>query len=82
MIKPDAVARAGEILDKIHEAQFTVCNAKMVSLSRGDASKFYGEHEGKPFFEKLLGFVTGGPVIAMELLGTNSVSRFDYKLFC
>lgn len=73
MIKPDAVKHVGDIVDRIYEEGFVICQAKRLNLSRDYASKFYNEHEGKPFFEKLLGFVTSGPVIALELMGTNSV---------
>ena len=46
MIKPDALHNVGEILTLIHEHGFTVKDAKMISLSRSDAAKFYAEHEG------------------------------------
>ncbi|XP_057301625.1 nucleoside diphosphate kinase 7-like [Hydractinia symbiolongicarpus] len=76
MIKPDAVGRAGEILNRIHEENFIVCQAKKMSLTRSEATKFYVEHDGKPFFEKLLDFMTSGPVIAIELMGVNCVKRW------
>ena len=73
MIKPDAVNHAGEIVDRIQQEGFVVCQAKKLSLSRADAMKFYAEHEQKPFFEKLVMFITSGPVIALELMGADCV---------
>lgn len=41
----------------------------MKKFSKSDAMKFYGEHNGKPFFEGLISHMTSGPVIGMELVG-------------
>jgi len=80
MIKPDAVGRAGEIIKLIHQEDFVVCQAKKIMLTRSDAEQFYGEHSGKDFFEKLIRFVTGGPVIAMELMGVDCIKRWRLLL--
>lgn len=76
MIKPDAIKRAGEIIQRIEKNDFVICQAKKIHLSRSDAAKFYGEHEGKPFFEKLMAFVTSGPVLSLELMGVDSVRKW------
>jgi len=76
MIKPDAVHHAGEIIDRIQQEGFVICQAKKLSLSRANAMKFYAEHEGKLFFEKLIAFMTSGPVIALELMGAKCVSSW------
>lgn len=35
--------------------------------TKGDAEEFYGEHKGKAFFEGLVDFMTGGPVVQLCL---------------
>lgn len=76
MVKPDAIDAVGFIIDTIYQNDFVICNMKMVSLTRSEAEEFYGEHFGKPFFENLIAFITSGPVLAMELKGSNAVTRW------
>ena len=37
------------------------------------AEGFYAEHKGKPFFDKLINFMTSGPVIVQVLSGENAI---------
>eukprot|EP00111_Clytia_hemisphaerica_P002742 TCONS_00007719-protein len=76
MIKPDAVKHTGQILERIQQEDFVINQIKKVNVPRSFAMKFYAEHEGKPFFEKLMSFVTSGPVVAMELVGVDCVKRW------
>ncbi|XP_037781270.1 nucleoside diphosphate kinase 7-like [Penaeus monodon] len=80
MVKPDAVHRLGEVIDVIQSRNFEVSQMKMVQLTRAQAGLFYREHEGRPFFEPLLDYVTSGPVVAMELITTNAVQRWRETL--
>lgn len=38
-----------------------------IQLTRSRAEEFYGEHYGKPFFPRLVEFMTSGPVWALVL---------------
>ncbi|RMX48630.1 hypothetical protein pdam_00007997 [Pocillopora damicornis] len=76
MIKPDAVSQMGNIIDIIHGEGFLICQAKMVRLTRHEASLFYSEHKGKPFFDYLVEFMESGPVVAMELKGANAITKW------
>ena len=49
---------------------------KLVLLSSYQAKKFYKIHEGKPFFEDLIDFITRGPVIVAVLNKKNAVEDF------
>lgn len=51
MIKPDAVAKLGDILDVVEGREFEITQMKMVRLTRSQAAAFYREHEGRKFFE-------------------------------
>ena len=59
IIKPDAVERnlIGEIYNRIEKTGLQIIAAKMVRLTEEQASGFYAEHEGKPFFPSLKEFM-------------------------
>lgn len=74
-IKPDAVANGSipEILDRISEGKLSVIQSQMVHMSKEVASKFYGEHAGKGFYDELVDFMSSGPALAMILEGTDCI---------
>lgn len=76
IIKPDAVAKnaIGEIYARFEKAGLQIVAAKMLRLSRADAAGFYAEHEGRPFFEALLEFMTSGPVMVQVLEGEDAIA--------
>ncbi|NXK89646.1 NDK7 kinase, partial [Formicarius rufipectus] len=76
LIKPDAVRRIGELIDIIINSGLTITKAKMMLLSRKEAADFYVDHRAKPFYQELLQFITSGPVLAMEVLGDDAVSKW------
>lgn len=69
MIKPDAVQRnlIGEILRRVERAGFEIVELKMVKLSAYQAKRFYRVHRGKPFFDKLVEYVSSGDVVAASI---------------
>ena len=76
MIKPDAVAAAGAaqaIISKIETAGFTITRRRQYTLYPAQAEEFYAEHAGKPFFAKLVDFMTSGPIWALELQGAGAI---------
>jgi len=44
-----------------------------MTMSRDLASKHYAEHEGKPFYEELVGFITSAPLVALVLEGESAI---------
>lgn len=76
IIKPDCLSKMGSIFDRVTSEGFIICQAKMVQLSPKEASEFYAEHEGKPFFERLISFMTSGPIIAFEVTGEEAVTKW------
>ena len=46
----------------------------MVTLSVEEAESFYSEHEGKPFFNGLIAFMTSGPLLVMTLEGEDAIN--------
>lgn len=76
MIKPDAVQRklVGRIIDRIETAGFAIVQMKLVHLSPESAREFYRVHEGKPFLEELVSFMSSSPIVAMALEKENAVA--------
>lgn len=75
IIKPNAVKKnvIGQILAVWEEAGLTVTAMKLTRLTRNQAAGFYAEHDGKPFFEGLLEFITSGPLVLVALKGENAI---------
>ena len=76
IIKPDAVAKnvIGKIEQRFEDAGLKIVASKMLHLSEEKAQGFYAEHEGKPFFNALVEFMTSGPVIVQVLAGENAIT--------
>lgn len=76
IIKPDGVQRGlvGEIISRFERKGFKILALKLFKFTREKAEEFYSEHKGKHFYEKLINFITSGPVVAMVLEGDSAVS--------
>lgn len=77
IIKPDAVAKgvAGKIIDRFENEGLRVVAMRMMHLSQKQAEGFYAVHRERPFFNDLVKFMTGGPVVVMALEGANAVKK-------
>ena len=75
LVKPDGVQRGliGIIISRLEARGLRIAAMKMLQVSREMALKHYGVHEGKPFFDGLVSFITSGPVVAMVLEGRSAV---------
>ncbi|WP_407332359.1 nucleoside-diphosphate kinase [Enterovibrio sp. 27052020O] len=78
IVKPDAVERnlIGAIYQRVEAAGLRVIAAKMLHLNKEKAQGFYAEHEGKPFFDDLVEFMTSGPVMVQVLEGENAIANY------
>ncbi len=76
LIKPDAFARGltGEIIARFERKGLRLAALKQMTMNRELAERHYAEHEGKPFFEELVSFITSGPLVAMVLEGEQAVA--------
>jgi len=77
LIKPDAVKKSliGEVLKRAEDAGFKIMDIKMAKFSLPQARRFYQVHKGKPFFEKLVKFVSSGKVVGVLLTRKNAVKK-------
>ena len=75
MIKPDGVQRGliGEIISRIERKGLKIVAMKMLQISQELAQRHYAEHQGKPFFDSLITYITSGPVVAMVVEGKEAV---------
>lgn len=76
LIKPDGVQRrlVGAILARFEKKGLRLVGLKLVQPSRDLAEKHYAVHQGKPFYESLLTFLTSGPSVALVLEGREAVA--------
>ena len=78
LIKPDAVKRhlIGEVVSRIERKGLAVAALELRNVGDELARKHYAEHDGKPFFDSLLDFITSGPVVAAIVEGPRAISAF------
>jgi nucleoside-diphosphate kinase len=77
MVKPDGVQRGliGEIIARFEDRGLKLVGAKFMQIPDELAYEHYGEHEGKPFFDGLVEFITSGPVMAMVWEGQDATRQ-------
>ncbi|MBC7308700.1 MAG: nucleoside-diphosphate kinase [Actinomycetales bacterium] len=78
IIKPDGFARGntGEVLRRIETKGYTLVAMKILTATREMLAAHYAEHEGKPFYEPLVEFMSSGPVAAVVIEGDGCIKGF------
>ncbi len=78
ILKPDCVRKnlQGEVLSRIQKAGFKVLGIKQLRLTTRSAGAFYAVHRGRPFYEGLVEFMSGGPCVPIALEKENAVADF------
>jgi nucleoside-diphosphate kinase len=74
--KPDAVERrlVGEIVSRLERKGLRITQMRMETISKETAGQHYGEHQGKPFYDDLVAFITRGPAVLMVVEGPEAFS--------
>jgi nucleoside-diphosphate kinase len=69
--KPDAVERglAGEIVGRLERKGLRLVAAELRTIDAATAARHYEEHQGKPFYDDLVGFITRSPALVMVVEG-------------
>ncbi len=69
ILKPDAVQRGliGRIVCRFEDKGLQIVGCKMMRISRELAERHYEVHQGNPFYESLVRFMTSSPVLVMAL---------------
>jgi nucleoside-diphosphate kinase len=76
LVKPDGVRRrlVGEVIRRLEAKGLTIAAMSMIQMDKEMATKHYEEHVGKGFFDDLVTFITGGPLVAMAIEGDEAIS--------
>lgn len=76
LVKPDGVQRGliGEVIARLERRGLRLVAAKFLQVSRELAEQHYAVHQGKPFYEGLVNYITSAPVMAMVWEGPNAVA--------
>jgi nucleoside-diphosphate kinase len=74
LCKPDAVERklVGEIIRRIEAKNLSIVALELRTLDVDVARVHYEEHDGKPFFDDLVEFITRSPLVAMVVEGPDA----------
>ncbi|XP_071710216.1 nucleoside diphosphate kinase 2, chloroplastic [Rutidosis leptorrhynchoides] len=76
MIKPDGVQRGlvGEIITRFEKKGFKLKGLKLFQCPQDLAEEHYKDLSSKPFFPKLISYITSGPVVCMAWEGVGVVA--------
>ena len=75
IVKPDAFCtnKAGKIIALLEDKGFKVKAARVLQLTKKQAGEFYAVHQGRPFYDELVQFMTSGPCMPLVLEKGNAV---------
>jgi nucleoside-diphosphate kinase len=75
LVKPDGVQRGlmGEIIGRFERRGLKLIGMKFIQMSEELARLHYAVHEGRPFYEGLVAYITSGPVVAMAWEGNDAI---------
>ncbi len=81
-IKPDGVKRGliGKIIDRFETKGFKIVAMKLLQVTPELAAKHYEEHQGKPFYNRLVNYITSGPIVAMVVEGYRAVESVRHMV--
>ena len=78
IIKPDGYRRGltGEVLRRIEAKGYTIAKLQVTEATRDQLAAHYAEHEGKPFYEPLVEFMSSGPIVVAVIEGNDCIKGF------
>ncbi|MEE2908675.1 MAG: nucleoside-diphosphate kinase [Planctomycetota bacterium] len=76
ILKPDAVQRGliGRIIGRFEDKGLQVVGARLMQISPELAARHYESHQGKPFYDGLVKFMTSSPVVVLALRGVGAIA--------
>jgi len=76
LVKPDGVERGliGEVIVRLERRGLRLIAAKFMQVSQDLAETHYAIHQGKPFYNGLIDYITSAPVMAMVWEGPNAIA--------
>ncbi len=78
LVKPDGFRRGltGEVLRRIETKGYRLVALNILTPGTDLLAAHYAEHEGKPFYGKLMAFMSSGPVAAAVIEGEQCIAGF------
>jgi nucleoside-diphosphate kinase len=75
LIKPDAVRNRliGEIVGRFEKRGLNITGLRLLDVDEALAGRLYDIHQGKPFFNDLVAFITSGPIVALRVEGPEAI---------
>jgi nucleoside-diphosphate kinase len=75
ILKPDGVQRGliGDVIGRLERRGLRLAALKFMSVSQTLAEQHYAVHQGKPFYEPLVKYITSGPVVVMAWEGSQAI---------
>ena len=75
ILKPDGVQRGliGDVIGRLERRGLRLAALKFMSVSQTLAEQHYAVHQGKPFYEPLVKYITSGPVVVMAWEGSKAI---------
>jgi nucleoside-diphosphate kinase len=77
IIKPEAVQKKliGRIIVELEENRFEIKGIRMKQFTEEEAREFYKVHRGKEFYEKLVKYMSSGPIVGILIEGEGVIER-------
>lgn len=77
LLKPDTVSRGlvGNVITRFENKNLKIVGMKLIQLTEEICKDHYGHHADKPYFPKIVSYMTDGPVVGMILEGTDAVRQ-------
>ncbi|MGC3021466.1 nucleoside-diphosphate kinase [Brevibacterium sp. FAM 24630] len=78
LIKPDGVARGlvGQIVARIEAKGYAIDALDLRTATAEELAAHYAEHEGKPFYQPLVDFMSEGPIVSIIASGQGVIPGF------
>jgi nucleoside-diphosphate kinase len=79
IVKPDGVQRglSSEVLGRIERRGLKLIGLKMMQIEHDLAQRHYAVHQGKPFYDSLVSYITSGPVVVAAFEGPSAIEAVD-----
>src|SRR5690349_1043484 len=76
MVKPDGVQRGlvGEVLSRFEKKGLKLVGLRLIQIDRALAERHYAVHQGKPFYEGLVNYITSSPVVVAAVEGPDAIA--------
>jgi nucleoside-diphosphate kinase len=76
ILKPDTVQRGliGPILSRLERRGLRFTALKLMQITPELAARHYAVHQGKPFYDGLIEFITSGPVVVAVIEGRDAIN--------